>query len=401
MPNQFFSPEGDIENYYMTEYWLIDQYIGDQLWGWGSNTISSQLGTGDTVSRSTPITTFAGGTNWKQVSGGGGRHSVAIKTDGTLWGWGNGSNGQLGTTDCTDKSTPVQEFSGSTNWRQVSAGEYHTAAIKTDGSLWCWGSNQEGQLGTNNIRLQSTPTTTFAGGNDWKQVSCGGRNTAAIKTDGSLWVWGWATNGSLGNNISSSTSNRSAPITTFAGGTNWKQVSVGYQFMAATKTDGSLWVWGNNTTNSILGNSGIGDRATPITTAAGGNDWRQVFCGRTNVAAIKVDGSLWIWGAAGLGQMGNNKSSPPSVSTPITTFAGGNDWKQVGVSNGTVAAIKTDGSIWTWGAGGSGQIGNGIASNRLTPVTTFTGGNNWKQTSGGGNVILAITSGIDPLFSLS
>ena len=185
MPNQFLSPEGDIENYFVTEYWLIDQYVGDTLWAWGQNTFG-QLGDNTTITRSTPVTTFAGGTNWKQVAGGKGgasQHTAAIKTDGTLWTWGLNTNGQLGIIlfgVTTYKPTPVTTFAGGTNWKQVDCGNSHTAAIKTDGTLWTWGLNTNGQLGDNTVTQRNTPVTTFAGGTDWKQVACGGANTAAV-----------------------------------------------------------------------------------------------------------------------------------------------------------------------------------------------------------------------------
>ena len=127
MPNQFLSPEGDLENYFVTEYWLIDQYIGDELWTWGGGT-NGRLGNAAVSSRSTPVTTFAGGTNWKQVSAGA-FHCAAIKTDGTLWTWGYGIDGELGDNTVTNKSTPVTTFAGGTNWKQVSGGGFHCAAI--------------------------------------------------------------------------------------------------------------------------------------------------------------------------------------------------------------------------------------------------------------------------------
>ena len=155
---------------------------------------------------------------------GGGSHTAAIKTDGTLWTWGLGTNGQLGDNTATTKSTPVTTFAGGTNWKQVSGGVNHTAAIKTDGTLWTWGINTYGSLGDNTIINRSTPVTTFAGGTNWKQVIAGSAHCAAIKTDGTLWTWGGGTSGQLGDNT---IVNRSTPVTTFAGGTNWKQVSAG------------------------------------------------------------------------------------------------------------------------------------------------------------------------------
>jgi alpha-tubulin suppressor-like RCC1 family protein len=167
-------------------------------------------------------------------------HTAAIKTDGTLWVWGNQFQGELGinvgSAGNQGRGTPVTTFTGGTTWKSVSCGSQFTAAIKTDGSLWVWGGNSEGQLGTNNTITRSTPVTTFAGGNNWKSVGGGYRHTAAIKTDGSLWTWGINTPlGQLGIN-DTNTAPRSTPVTTFAGGNNWKQLSVGSQHTVAIQT---------------------------------------------------------------------------------------------------------------------------------------------------------------------
>jgi len=325
MPNEFFSPEGDLENYFVTEYWLIDQYIGDTLLTFGRNN-TGQLGDNTTIDRSTPVTTFTGGANWKQVSGNPGKsgtHTAAIKTDGTLWTWGNNNNGQIGDNTTTNRNTPVTTFAGGTNWKQVACGETHTAAIKTDGTLWTWGNNNRGQIGDNTTANKTTPVTTFAGGTNWKQVACGGDNMAAIKTDGTLWTCGRNLNGQLGDNTAI---DRSTPVTTFAGGTNWKQVACGYQHIAAIKTDGTLWVWGLNA-NGQLGINTITNRSTPVTTFAGGTNWKQVACGGYHTSAIKTDGTLWTWGLNTTAQLGNNTTT--NRSTPVTTFSGGTNWKQV------------------------------------------------------------------------
>jgi alpha-tubulin suppressor-like RCC1 family protein len=397
MPNQFLSPEGDLENYFVSEYWLIDQYVGDQLWTWGSAG-SGALGNGATTGNiSTPVTTFAGGTNWKQVASGG-YYTAAIKTDGTLWTWGNGGNGRLGNATIVSRSTPVTTFAGGTNWKQVSSGGYHTAAIKTDGTLWTWGSGSTGRLGNGaTTGAISTPVTTFAGGTNWKQVSCGEVHTAAIKTDGTLWTWGRAAEGQLGNSLLAA---RSTPVTTFAGGNNWKQVSSGGFHTAAIKTDGTLWTWGLGPSGQ-LGNSLLAARSTPVTTFAGGTNWKQVSSGNTHTAAIKTDGTLWVWGNGGYGRLGNGVTTG-NISTPVTTFAGGTNWKQVGPGGGHTAAIKTDGTLWTWGRGSFGTLGNGVTTGNIsTPVTTFAGGTNWKQVSAGGAHTASVQSGISAEYPLS
>jgi alpha-tubulin suppressor-like RCC1 family protein len=368
-----------------------DLFRDGTLFTWGNGSFG-RLGTNDTTDRSTPITTFAGGTNWKQVSSGdAGSHTAAVKTDGTLWTWGSGSSGQLGINATTDRSTPVTTFAGGTNWKQVSGGGSHTAAIKTDGTLWVWGQGLGGRLGTNDVTSRSTPVTTFAGGTNWKQVSSGGAHTAAIKTDGTLWTWGSGITGPIGDNTQSS---RLTPVTTFAGGTNWKQVSGGGSHTAAIKTDGTLWTWGNGNVGR-LGTNATTNRLTPVTTFAGGTNWKQVSSGDSHTAAIKTDGTLWTWANGNAGQLGTNATT--NRLTPVTTFAGGTNWKQVSSGGTHTAAIKTDATLWTWGNGGLGRLGINTTINISTPVTTFAGGTNWKQVSGGGSHTAATTYD-DPVF---
>jgi len=373
----------DLGNKIITKEYLMTVYpqiatnmITPELWIWGNNDYGG-LGDNTVISRSTPVTTSAGGANWKQVAGGG-NHTAAIKTDGTLWTWGrNDDGGQLGDNTTTTRSTPVQVFGSANNWKQVSCGYFITAAIKTDGTLWTWGANSSGQLGDNTIVNRSTPVQTSLGGTNWKQVACGGFYTAAIKTDGTLWTWGNNSYGQLGVN---DTTQRNTPVQTSLGGTNWKQVACS-NHTAAIKTDGTLWTWGRNN-NGQLGVNDTNNRTTPVTTFAGGTNWKQVAGGRLHTAAIKTDGTLWTWGSNSSGELGVNDTN--RRCTPVTTFAGGTNWKQVACGNiNYTAAIKTDGTLWTWGFNGNGRLGDNTIINRSIPVTTFAGGTNWKQVAGG------------------
>ena len=391
----------DLGNILITKEYLMSVYpqiaanmITPELWVWGYN-VGGELGDNTVVIKSIPATTSAGGANWKQV-GCASRSTAAIKTDGTLWTWGfNNSTGQLGDNTVVTKSTPVTTFSGGTNWKQAACGGNHTAAIKTDGTLWTWGFNTSGQLGDNTAATKSIPVQVFGSATNWKQVAGGGNHTAAIKTDGTLWTWGSSSQGQLGVN---DTTQRNTPVQVFGSATNWKQVSCGSQHTAAIKTDGTLWAWGYNLYGALGDNTGT-NKLTPVQTSLGGTNWKQVscFCIGNTTAAIKTDGTLWIWGRNSYGGLGNNIVTT-STLTPVTTFSGGSNWKQVSCGSQHTAAIKTDGTLWAWGLNSYGRLGiNNATSPICTPVTTFTGGTNWKQVSCGQYHTVAIRTSDDLL----
>jgi len=382
MPN-FSSPEGELTDLFISDFEILDQHIGNQLWLWGFNA-SGQLGDNTRTSRSSPVQTVSAGTNWKQVSAGV-DHTAAIKTDGTLWVWGFNNAGRLGDNTTTSRSSPVQTVAGGINWKQVSAGGAHTAAIKTDGTLWLWGQNAFGRLGDNTVTNRSSPVQTVSAGTNWKQVSGGGEHTAAIKTDGTLWLWGNNSFGKLGDNT---TTSRSSPVQTVSAGTNWKQVSCGTDHTACIKTDGTLWVWGRNS-NGRLGDNTVTNRSSPVQTVSAGTNWKQVSAGHEHTAAIKTDGTLWVWGRNNEGQLGDNSAT--DKSSPVQTISAGTNWKQVSGGGSHTAAIKTDGTLWLWGYNAYGRLGDNTTTGSSSPVQTVSAGTNWKQVSGGGEHTAAVT----------
>ena len=365
-----------------------DCFLEGGLWLWGAG-YAGQLGNNAITNRSSPVQTISGGANWKSVNGGG-YHNAAIKTDGTLWTWGNGSFGVLGNNAGINQSSPVQTISGGTNWRTASAGMRHIAAIKTDGTLWIWGRGNFGILGNNAIIDISSPVQTISGGTNWQTVSAGGYHTGVIKTDGTLWLWGFGTSGQLGNN---SNINQSSPVQTISGGTNWRTVSAGGQHTVAIKTDGTLWTWGYGNRGQ-LGNDSIIRHSSPIQTVSGGTNWRSVSGAGSVTSAIKTDGTLWLWGLGSFGQLGNNAGI--NQSSPIQTISGGTNWRSVVISAaplGTAAlsaAMKTDGTLWAWGYGNGGQMGNNSNLNQSSPVQTISGGTNWRLVGSGITHITAI-----------
>ena len=381
-------PDGDLKTAFVSDAFLLDQFVGNTLFNWGNNA-SGQLGDNTVANKSNPVQTVTGGINWKQVACGA-YFTAAIKTDNTLWSWGSNSNGYMGDNTITHRSSPVQTVAGGTNWKQVSCHYFDTAAIKTDGTLWCWGNNNAGTMGDNTTTNRSSPVQTVTFGTNWKQVSVGMRITAAIKTDGTLWTWGANYYGQLGDNT---TTNRSSPVQTVTFGTNWKQVACGYEHMSAIKTDGTLWSWGGNNGyySSMLGDNTLARRSSPVQTIAFGTNWKQVSCGRSNTAAIKTDGTLWNWGSDGT-QIGDNTGT--KKSSPVQTVAYGTNWKQVACGNTHTAAIKTDGTLWIWGKNSYGQLGDNTTGAKASPVQTTAYGTNWKQVAGGcANNTAAITNG--------
>ena len=353
-----------------------DLFAQGGLWVWGAGNLG-QLGTNNTTNRSSPVQTIAAGTNWKQTDTSNNYHTAAIKTDGTLWLWGRNADGQLGDNTNLDKSSPVQTVSAGTNWKQVACNYRNTAAIKTDGSLWVWGRGGNGQMGNNTTTTQSSPVQTVSAGNNWKLAAVGVYHLAAIKTDGTLWSWGYGASGEMGDNTAAG---KSSPVQTVSAGTDWKLVACGFYFTSAIKTDGTLWLWGSNTYGQ-LGDNTRTNKSSPIQTVATGTNWKQVSAKYYYTAAIKTDGTLWTWGRNLYGELGDNTTA--SKSSPVQTVAGGTNWKQVSSGAWITSAVKTDGTLWLWGLNDYGQIGDNTQINKSSPVQTVAGGNNWKQVASG------------------
>jgi len=382
MPSNFIFDELDnhltydfddvfIKKTFFTEY--------GQLWGYGANFIG-QLGNGTTNDEISPIQLGSSTILWKDI-GLRFRSSAGIKSDGTLWTWGENNQGQLGDGTTTNKSSPVQ-IGSATNWKQVACGYYFMATIKKDNTLWTWGNNRYGGLGDGTIVKKSSPIQ-VGSLTDWKQVSCGYYHISAVKTNGTLWTCGYNSAGQLGDGT---LVHNSSPIQV-GSLTDWKSVACGYSWTLALKTDGTLWGWGTNWWGQ-LGN-GISNNyyVSPIQIGSL-TDWKQISTGYYHSAATKTDGTLWIWGLGtyarlGLGDL-TSKSSPTQVGAL-------NNWKQVSCIYNNTAAIKTDGTLWicgdnTWGLLDDGSAGSyGVSS--FIQVGSLT---NWKRVESSYVDILAL-----------
>src|SRR5690349_12371564 len=192
---------------------------------------------------------------WKMTSAGI-NHTIAIKNDGTLWAWGFNGSGQLGNGASGDYKTEPIQIGTASNWETVSAGANTSLAIKTDGTLWAWGDNFWGQVGDGTFGNQKTVPTKIGTATNWKSIAAGMMFSLAIKTDGTLWTWGSNTDGQLGHTASPFTPQQVGTAT------NWKSVSGGAFHTVAVKTDGTLWAWGGNT-NGQLGDGTTNSQSVP------------------------------------------------------------------------------------------------------------------------------------------
>lgn len=352
---------------------LIQSY---KLYAWGFNAYGD-LGIGDTTVRSSPVQVGALNT-WTSITVGKG-----ITSDGKLWAWGINNVGQLGLNTATfSYSSPVQ-VGALTNWLQVSGGQYtFTAAIKTNGTLWTWGPNNQGQLGLGNTTAYSSPKQ-VGSLTDWLYVSAGYESCGAIKTNNTLWTWGRNGNGELGLG---NTTARSSP-TQVGSLTNWASVRMNATATIALKTDGTIWSWGYNINGQLGINSANYYYSSPKQIGSLTN-WTAISNSGYTMHAIDSSGRLYGWGRNNTGAVGNGTVN--TYSSPIQIGALTN-WSKVetaGIANGYTAAIKTDGTLWTWGQGSSGRLGLGNTTSYSSPKQVGSG-TSWRtQPAGSG------TSGI-------
>jgi alpha-tubulin suppressor-like RCC1 family protein len=333
-----------------------------QLWSWGDNG-SGQLALGDTIDRSSPVQVGAL-TTWEKASVGA-DFCAAIRVDGTLWTWGSGASGVLGSGSTQSVSSPVQ-VGGLSDWSIVASGSAaNCGAIKSNGTLWLWGSSSNGALGNNTSggNNQSSPVQ-IGSLTIWSKLSVGTYSCIAVRTDGRMFSWGSNNYGQLGINSSDAYGgqDRSSPVQ-IGSLTNWSQVTTKGRSSAAVKTDGTLWSWGLNG----YGQLGLGDvinRSSPVQIGALTN-WSTVAMGSYHCCAIKTDGTLWAWGLNGSGRLGLNNTI--NRSSPVQVGALTN-WVSVESATANCAATQSNGTLWTWGEGFKGKLGQNSTVNFSSPV---------------------------------
>jgi alpha-tubulin suppressor-like RCC1 family protein len=380
----FFMLSGFCTGYFLhgkaAEHSMIIKTDGS-LWGFGRNA-EGQLGDGTTTNRNTPTLIISSGV--VQVARGH-RHTLVVKTDGSLWTFGHNNYGQLGDGSTTNRTTPTQILPSGVS--QVSVGYFHSLILKTNGSLWTMGKNLYGQLGDGTNTDRNTPMQILSSG--VSKIAAGGYFSLILKTDQSLWSFGMNTRGQLGDGT---TTNRNTPTQTSI--SSLSKFFTGGEHSLILKTDGSLWSFGKNDEGQ-LGDGTTSSRTTPTQILSDGVS--NIDADLFHSFIVKLDGSLWSFGRNSEGQLGDgttsNRSNPTQIlSSGVAQVVGGYYHSLI---------LKTDGSLWAFGKNIDGRLGDGTTANRNTPTQILSSGvaslSDIMSLPGSANVAPVITQGAGPL----
>ncbi|MFH2010412.1 MAG: DUF4215 domain-containing protein [bacterium] len=299
---------------------------------------------------------------WAQLSAGA-AHTCGVKRDGTVWCWGANEAGQLGDGALEGRLEPslVPDLEDVV---EVAAGEAHTCAVDSDGRGWCWGSNDQGQLGDGSIIDRSIPVRVL-GLSGAASVSAGGRHTCAVTTELEAYCWGANADGQLGDGAQ--TGRQAATrVVVGAGLTSARAVSAGSAHTCAIREDDTLWCWGSNTAGQL----GTGDGAPSLLPLAvlegeGFLSAAVVATGAEHTCAVDATGAVWCWGDGGDRRLGDGAMFDRLSPVLVINF---DSARAVAAGGEHSCAVTEAGAYWCWGRGTSGQLGTGSTVVRSDPV---------------------------------
>jgi alpha-tubulin suppressor-like RCC1 family protein len=304
---------------------------------------------------------------------------MALRSDHTLWAWGANHMGQLGLghdLHLTDTSKPglvavPAAAAAGTTWAQVATGAWHTMALLSDGTLWGWGDDRTGCIIDGVETYQpvpiSIPTPSGATpGSQWKQVSCGTYSTMALRSDGTLWGWGYNTYQQLGHAFQAGSTNPTPAMlvptpTDAAPGTTWTRVICGAFLTMAMRSDGTLWCWGQGSGQKE--DLGMKQIPTPAT-AAPGTIWTDFSAGNNFYAALRSDGTLWSAGTNNFGELGINNTHMYYYYQPLQQEFTNNRWTHLSAGWQFMLATDADGNIYGTGHNEHSNLGDGTTTDR-------------------------------------
>lgn len=353
------------------------------VWSWGYNR-NGQLGDGSQIEKSSPVQVLPPGSGVIQVAAGK-IYSLALKEDGSVWGWGSNIWGQMADGTKIDRLSPVQILPPGSNATKIVAGRDFAYALKKDGSLWGWGFSDVSQLGADRAddfgeREYSIrkPVQVMAANSGFIELATAARGTLALKKDGSVWGWGNNERGQLGNGVSGP---KWPPAQAMPPGSGVTAVAANGRFSVILKKDGSVWAWGYNAYGQLGdGSSGV-DRHAPQRIMPRGSGVIAIAAGLFHTLALKKDGSVWAWGANNAGQLGDGKEwtaenakmfetdDLPRQLSPVQVLPPGSGVVAISANEYQSLALKSDGNILEWGNVNPGKRWFGMASpGKLVPT---------------------------------
>ncbi len=298
-------------------------------------------------------------------------HSCVRKPDGTVWCWGGNNYGQLGNgvQDNNAHPTPMQVTGLGMSAAHLAHGARHVCARKQDGTLWCWGFNVAGQLGDGTTGDQYSPVQVAMLGKSVDMIASGGRHTCALKLDSTLWCWGANQYGQLGDGttVGHPLPAQVTQLGASVGAVALSQDSIGNDHTCALKVDGTLWCWGSNQSGQ-LGEGTTTAHSSPMQVAPPGASAAEVAAAASNTCTRKSEGTLWCWGSNGVGLLGLGTSDNNSHAAPVQVSAFGASVAEVALGGSHACALKLDGSLWCWGTNQYGQLGDGTTMSQFSPV---------------------------------
>ena len=306
------------------------------LWAWGGGQLQIQglLGS-STVSATIPHRVSAD-SDWRSVDAGY-THALALKSDGSLWGWGNNGSGQLAQPGAKNPYAKPLRIGTETNWTQISAGAGHSLALKSDGSIWAWGQNEHGQVG-DGTRSNQFNVTRVSQDNDCQYIAAGAFNSYALKRNGTVWGWGF--------DSTATRSNDSLSPKQIDPGTNWVSISASDFSLLALKSDGTLWIYGQNAVLSAT--RYVKQSASAFVQIGADRDWQSVYAGQGFFYARKCDGTWWISGINDRGQLAPGRALGAGLPAPRRPGINFEPWAFV-TGSGNCLLLTQDGTLWTWG----------------------------------------------------
>jgi len=260
------------------------------LWGWGRNSYG-QIGNGTKLDKRSPTQEPSKSKEWEKASTGA-EFSVALKKDGTIWTTGRNLYGQLGNNTAVDSRVFQNITSTGTAWKDISAGYYHASAIKNDGTMWNWGRNNYGQVGDTTVANKKVPTQEALGDSNWAKTEAGYNYTLALKSDGTLWGWGYNGNGQIGDGTRTA---KKVPVQEASMASDWVGISGGSSHSVGIKSDHTLWGWGTNNYGQI--GDGINNLKDTPDSVNFEESWTQVSASQFHTVALTTQGTIKVLGA--------------------------------------------------------------------------------------------------------